>query len=350
MGKHGRYWQNLKKQEDNVSAAITAKLHALFQTRYKEDRKNNPKSKDKGGYDDKKKRIKRTSPHSMEAIKKEIRLLLAYYGVGSPHTELKNQPPLSREQISMMNMDYDGVYFIPDRKDMSETYKMARDMNAGKTGTKYKPKDYNLDDIPIWEEMKKYKSFQLMARPIRYQLSIISFLPERLPYLKYEDLIDLIARHSHDHHDQKMVGQKQRFLKMFAACYGKEFMERESLLGHGKEAKDYLTYISYLNKQKLCPESVKYTSEYYTVHHRKNRQFASELESPAEVNNFRYLTLTRNFPHHKVLHSPQNIDLNPNIIFFGSFLSEFQITRDPQREKLYANGQNKNSTTKSKEL
>ena len=352
MASHHNNLKKLKKLEDTITAAITAKLHALFQTRYKEDRKNgNGKNKDKKSNNDKKKRIKRTSPHSMEGLKREIKILLSFYGVGTPHTPLKNQPSLSREQLSMMNMDYDGVYFIPAKEDLSETYRMIRDMNAaGLINEKHDPKDYDLNTIPIWAEMKKYKSFQTMVRPITYQLSLAGFSPKDLPYLKYEDVIDLIARHSHDHHDQKIIGQKQRFLKMFATCYGKEFLENESILGHGKEAKDYLTYISYIDKPKQCPQSVKYTADIYSVHHSKNRQFANELENPSEVNSFRNLTLTRNFPHHKVLHSPQDIDLDANIIFFGSFMKEFQITRDPQRERLYANGQLNRPTKKSKEI
>jgi hypothetical protein len=38
------------------------------------------------------------------------------------------------------------------------------------------------------------------------------------------------------------------------------------------------------------------------------------------------------------LHNPVEIDLNPNIVFFGSFVQDFQIIRNPEKERLYLQG------------
>ncbi|MCQ2741037.1 MAG: hypothetical protein MJ210_02845, partial [Alphaproteobacteria bacterium] len=223
--------------------------------------------------------------------------------------------------------------------ELSKTYRMVREMGEAGIAFNYDPKEFDLNKIPVWAEMKKFQSFRTMIRPITVQLSLGGFSPTDLPDLKYEDVIDLIARHSREHHDQKMIGQKQRFLKMFASCYGSEFLHSETLLGHAKEARDFLTYITYIDKPKVCPSGVKYASEVYSIHHGKNRQFAGELLDPAEVNSFRYLVLTRNFPYHKVLHTPETIDLNPDVVYFGSFKKEFQLLRDSGRERQYARGE-----------
>ena len=128
MSKKNKNWNELKRQENALTASIAAKLHAIFQTRYREYRKNNPKSKNKGGGDkDKTSHIKRTSQHSIAGLKYELRLQMVYYGIGTPHIPLKNQPILSPEQISMIDMDYDGAYFTPPHEDLSPTYRITKD-------------------------------------------------------------------------------------------------------------------------------------------------------------------------------------------------------------------------------
>ena len=349
MGKNKKYWQDLRQQEEELCAVILEKLHIIFHTRYEEEKKEISKNKN-SKTDKKKKNTKKILPPGMKARRK-IAFLLAYYGVGTPHTRLENQPPLSTEQKSMINMDYTGDYFIPGEQSLSKTYRKTREkVAAGQNLIKNEPKDFNLDELPIWNEMKKHKSFLAMSRAIKYQLSLGGFQPKDLKSLKYEDIIDLIARHSYEYTKERMIGQKQRFLKMFVACYGQKFLETEKLLGYGKQAMNFLTYIDYIDNPRECPEEAKKAANFYSIHHNKNRKFANELDNPSDVNNFRYLTLTRTFPHHKILHTPQTIDLNPNIVFFGSFVPEFQITRDPHRERLYANGKLNRHIGKSKEL
>ena len=326
------------KEEKALNAELTILLRKLFDRPYYKDQTSGKKSKDI--QKDKDKDRRRLTPGDKARVRERIAQIVEKNNIGTPHRLIKDTKPLSAEKKSMVYMDFDAVYFIPAREDLSETYRMVREMNeAGMIGDKFSPKVFDLNRVPIWAEMKKHKSFQMMIRPITIQLSLGGFSPRDLPYLKYEDMIDLIARHSREHHDQKMIGQKQRFLKMFATCYGGDFLKNESLLGHAKEAKDFLTCISHIDKPKGCPSNVKYASEIYSVHHGINRQYAGELENPAEVNSFEHLVLTRNFPYHKVLHTPESIDLNPNIIYFGSLKKDFQIMRDPIRERQYARGE-----------
>ena len=334
---------NLRREEEAISSLFAHKLHAIFQTRYHEFRKNSCKSKDKGG--DRKTsqqidRVKKTSEKSLHNIKNELKILIAYYGIGTPHIPLKNQPELSRAQISLIDLDFDGIYFTPCNEDLSESYRAYKN-NAEKYETTpiYKISDYDLNKAPFWAEMKKFNSFRYMYRPICAQLAKINYPPEKLDQLGYIDMLDAISRHNREHPEHRMPSQRTRFLKMFSACYGEEFISKMSLLGKEKIARDFLTYIHYLDKPgRQCPQEVRYTANLFNVHHVKNRKHANELDDYSKVNDFSNLALCSAFPHHKVLHSPAEIDLNPNIVFFGGFLNEFQITRDPEKERLYQRG------------
>ena len=348
MRKKKKQISSLRREEEAIVASFTYKLHALFQTRYREYKRNNYKSKNKGG-DNKNNnsaKIKKTSLKSQKNIKAELEILLAFYGIGSPHISPKNQTPLSREQISIMDIDFEGLYYTPDKDDLSSTYRLSKE-NAVKYDQPsfYKPNDYDLNQIPSWIEMKKFNSFRLMHYQICRQLATINYPINQLNQLTFVDMLDIINTHNREYPDHRMPNQRARFLKMFSTCYGDEFTQKMTLLGKQKEAKDFLAYIHYLNHpNKKCPIDLKYVSELFNVHHGKNRQHANELDDYSKVNDFSNLALCFSFPHHKILHSPSEIDLNRNIVFFGGFLREFQIIRNPEKERLYLQGQLKPST------
>lgn len=343
MSKKKKTLSNLRREEEAVVASLGCILHTLFQTRYREYKGNNYKSKDTCG--EKKnntssyKNKKSPSP-ALNHLKSELEMLIAFYGIGTPHINPPNQTPLSREQITIMDIDFEGLRFVPSQDDLSAPYRLAKE-NTEKYNLQsfYKPSEYDLNQIPSWSEMKKFNSFRSLHRPIRYQLAKINFIPDQLNQLTLPDIIDIINTHHREHPNYYIPNQRTKFLKMFSACYGQEFREKMTLLGKEKEAKDFLTYIHYLDKPtQRCPSQVKYVSEMFSVHHVKNRQFAHELDDYSQANDFSNLALCFTFPHHKILHTPTEIDLNRNIIFFGGFLREFQIIRNPEKERLYTQG------------
>ena len=340
--------QKLCETEAGIVAMFSHKLEALFQRQTKTYKKEPcRKSKDKGG-DKKNTQNKKTSLKSIKAIKEEFSHLLAFYRVGLPHTKLVNQPELSREQIALINIDFEGLYYTPKSDTLSAAYKTAKFTAANyDIESRYTSGDYDLNQIPIWSEMKKFNSFRQMYRPICKQLSLIGFNPAELNQLNFSDTIDLIASHNRQHPEHRLIGQRSRFLKMFAACYGEEFITKTSDIGNNKDEKDhnrqlaqnFLTYIYYLDcPSKKAPAECAASANHFSVHHSKNRKYANELDDYSKINNFSNLMLAPTFPHHKILHTPVEIDIDQNVVYFGGFLQEFRISRDPQKERLYEQG------------
>lgn len=340
MAKKKKKLHELRKEEENITALFANKLYAIFQSTYRKAKAAGTKSKDRGG--DKKsppvrKKLKKISQKNLEAIKQELKLMITFYGIGTPHRELVEQPKLSREQIAIMDIDFEGLYFTPSPETLSEKYSALKNHPLSDVyPSPYSPLDYNLNDVPIWSEMKKFNSFRAMYPSICRQLAKTGYPSEELKYLNLSDMLDIIGRHNRENPTLRMQNQRTRFLKMFATCYGEEFIEKMAFLNKGKIAKDFIAYIDCLDKPKQkCPPEVRYVGEMFNVHHVKNRKYAEELHDYSQINDFSNLALCFVFPHHKILHTPCEIDLNPNIIFFGSFLNEFQITRNPEKERQY---------------
>lgn len=350
MVKTKKKLRELRKEEESITALFANKLHAIFRSTYRNAKTVSAKSKNRSG--DKKSstaaKVRKISQKNLDGIKKELRLLIAFYGIGTPHRELVEQPKLSQEQIAIMDIDFDGLYFTPASETLSPKYTALKSLfSAEPEHYRYSPSDYELNNVPIWSEMKKFNSFRSMYRPICHQLAKLEYPPQELHLLNISDMVDLIACHNRENPNRRMQSQRTRFLKMFAACYGEKFIEKMALMGKEQIALDFMTYIDYIDKPKQkCPPEVRYAGELFNVHHVKNRKYAEELHDYSQVNDFSNLALCFVFPHHKILHTPCEIDLNPNIIFFGSFLSEFQITRNPGKERMYLRGI---STTKSQD-
>ncbi len=337
--------KNLKKllrEENNVASVIFGGYKNTLKSTYNQAKKNVKKSKSKGGESktqDKEIRQKKAIKKDIENIKTELRFWIAYHGIGTPHINLHNQPPKSKEEILIMDIDFDGLYFTPDKDDLSPILQRAKQnaLDYDQTAI-YKTQDYNLNNIPIWQEMKKFNSFRPMYYPIASQLAKINFPPEDLVHLKLLDVLDCISSHNKQNPKHRMPSQRNVFLKTFAACYGEEFLEKMTLLNKKEEALGLLTYIHYLDKpNQKCPKEAKEYAKLFNVHHTKNRKNAEEMEDYSLVNNLQNLTLCLE-QYHKILHTPIEIDLNPNIVFFGSFVRDFQIMRNPEKERLYLQG------------
>ena len=335
--------QSLIREEANVASIVFGGYKRTLKSTYKEAKKELKKSKSRGGDcknpEEKERRQSRSIKKDIENTKNELKFWVAYYGIGTPHINLKNQPQKSKEEILIMDIDFDGLYFTPDKTDLTSSYLKAKENAQNYEQTPlYKTQDYNLNNIPIWLEMKKFNSFRTMYYPICQHLAHINFPPEELSSLKLIDLLDCIAIYNKKNPKHRMPSQRNIFLKTFAACYGDEFLEKMSLLGRKEEAEGLLTYINYIDKpnQKI-PKEIKEIAKLFNVHHIKNRKNAEEMEDYSLVNNLPNLTLCLE-QYHKILHNPVEIDLNPNIVFFGSFVREFQIMRNPEKERLYLQG------------
>ncbi len=344
MGQKKRNIHDLVKEEQVISSMLSNKLLAIFKSTYNNLKADCGKSKNKGGdrkyLEDKQNKLRRISKKNLENVKNEIKLLVAFYGIGTPHISMKNQPKLSKEQIAIMDIDFDGLYHTPEKANLSAPYATAKyNASCYEQTLLYKSGDYDLNQIPIWAEMKKFNSFRSMYRPICVQLAKINYNPEQLNQMNFYDIIDLIGQHNRANPKQRMPSQRNVFLKTFAACYGEEFLQKMTQMGRKKEAQGLLTYIYHLDKTNLkCPKEAHDAARLFNIHHVKNRKNAEEMEDYSAVNNTSNLTLCYAFPHHKVLHCPVEIDLNPNIVFFGSFLHEFQIVRNQEKERLYQQG------------
>jgi hypothetical protein len=339
--KGKRKFVDVVHEEQCVTAMFAHKLEALFNASAHNTKNNGNKCKDRCG--DKKNtqtKHKRTSKHSSSALKEELRLMIAFYGIGTPHITPAEQPKLSRECASMVDIDFEGFYFTPSVDDLSQEY-AAYKTNALQYDiiSPFSPHDYDLNQIPVWEDMKKFQSFRSMHRTITVALSKIAYNPGQLNKLQYADMLDIIAQHNKQNPQNRMPCQRTRFLKMFAAVYGEEFVTKMSILGKGKDATDFLSYIHYMDKpSKKMPIDARTAANKFNVHHGKNRKHANELPDYSQVNDFSNECLCWVFPHHKLLHYPCEIDINPNIVFLGGFLPDFQIIRNPAKERLYQQG------------
>lgn len=307
---------------------------------------NNKKSKDRGGNDGKKNTQRDTSPdQSNRAIAKEYIIeIINSHHIGSPHLTIPDQPKLSPEQKLIINWDFEGV---SKEESSISTYLKNAIATAEKYDVKdrYKYSDYELTNIPIWSEMIKFKNFQAMYFPICHQLAKMGYPPDELQYLNIYDVAYLIKEHNKQHKEnpQKMMQcQRTKYLKMFAVCYGEEFLHIETMLGREEDAKNFLEYIHQIGTSKQYSdgalEKLQKSAALYNVHHKKNRQFACETDDYSQINGFSNLTLCYANPYHTILHHPQEIDLNINLVYLGGLRSEFRIVRNPANERLYSQG------------
>ena len=306
---------------------------------------NNKKSKDRGGNDGKKNTQRIASPdQSNRALaKEEIIEIIDSHHIGSPHLTIPDQPKLSPEQKLIINWDFEGVNISKEENCISTYFK-----NALATAQKYdisnrhEYSDYELTNIPIWSEMAKFKNFQAMYFPICHQLSNIGYSPNELQYLNIYDVAYLIKKHNKENPQKMMQCQRTKYLKMFEVCYGEDFSRIESMLGREEDAKNFLEYIHQIGTSKQYSdetwEKLQKSAALYNVHHKKNRQFANETDDYSKINDFSNLTLCYANPYHTIMHHPQELDLNTNLVYLGGLRKEFRIVRNPANERLYSQG------------
>ena len=346
MARYKKLYMEAIKEELEEKERLEYLLEQLSKHKKGENTKgNNKKSKDRGGNDGKKNTQKNTSTDlSNRAIaKEEIVQRVDNHHIASPHLTIPDQPKLSAEQKLIINWDFEGVNISKEETNISTYFKNA--LTTSQTHDikdRYEAKNYDLNNIPIWSEMKKFKNFQTMYYPICHQLAKMGYSPNELQYLNIYDVAYLIKKHNKENPQKLMPCQRTKFLKMFAVCYGEEFLHIETMLGRQEEAKNFLEYIHQLNTSKQYSddawEKIQKSVSLYNVHHKQNRQFACETDDYSQINNFSNLTLCYAHPYHMIMHHPQEQDLNTNLVYLGGLRKEFRIVRNPANERLYSQG------------
>lgn len=348
MAKLKKYLALAVKEELEICKELTDLLDQIFHKNRRCDQKKNcKKSKDRGC--DKGKSSNKTNHDDQVSNKtldkQRINEIVNENQIGTPHIAIKDQPKLSAEQKLIINWDFEGVNLSKNEIKISTYFK-----NTLTTSEHYDIcdrhdiKEYNLNNIPIWSEMKKFKNFQLMYHPICCQLANIGYPPDQLHLLNIYDIAYMIKKHNKENPQNLMPCQRTKFLKMFATCYGEEFLRIETMLGREEDAKNFLEYIrvQYINQNETYSDEkwakIQLSAAKYNVHHKKNRQFANETDDYSEINAFPNLTLCYAHPYHTILHHPKEIDLNTNLVYLGGLKNEFRIVRNPANERMYSQG------------
>lgn len=306
---------------------------------------NNKKSKDRGGNDGKKNIQKAVSADISERAqaKEEIMEIIDSHHISSPHMTIPDQPKLSPEQKLLINWDFEGVNINKEENCISTYFKNALNTSQNyDISNRHDIKEYDLNNIPIWSEMKKFKNFQTMYFPICHQLANMGYPPDELILLNIYDVGFLIKKHNKENPQKFMPCQRTKFLKMFSICYGEEFIHKETMLGREEEAKYFIEHINQLSTSKNYSDEtwgkMQKSASLYNVHHKKNRQFACETDDYSKINDFSNLTLCYSNPYHTIMHHPQELDLNTNLVYLGGLRKEFRIIRNPANERLYSQG------------
>jgi hypothetical protein len=229
----------------------------------------------------------------------------------------------------LTNIDYEGLYFPITENDLSPTYAEAIKNTETGNSLNIKSSEYNLNNISHWKLMKEFSSFRSMKKVICDNLAFLNIPPQDLPKLNYADIFDIIKKHNIRHPERAMPSRRTKFLKMFAACYGEDFVRIESYFGHKKEALDFLAYTTYLGTTQKAPLEIKESAERYNVHHGKFRK-------NAKSNSNDHLTLCNKELHAMIHYLKKNID--SQIVYFGTFSNYFHIYRDFEKERLYFQG------------
>lgn len=329
--------------------------------RNEQAKNNNNKSKDRGGNDGKKRREKNTAhqehdeTNTSQHYKEQIRNIILSHNITSDHIEIDQNilTELTHDQKILINWDYEGVNIGKDESLLSDNFKeIVSTPKETDCADKYSYKDYDLNNIPCWSEMRKFDNFRKMSKNIRIQLASIGCSPDKLKELNIYDVGYLIKKHNSKNFPNVCPCQRTKYLKMFASCYGKEFLRIETMLGRGETASDFLDYIKQINTNRPKTPKMQIAADLYNIHHIRNRQHANEIHDYSKVNDFSNMTICYANPYHVILHLGYNnpksdrhiksLNLNSQIVYLGGFRQEFFILRNPAVENLY------NSPKKSK--
>ncbi len=171
MAKLKKYIAEAVRDEIEVSETVSSLLKQLTHKYIAEQKKMFGKKNAKNN------KQYQTTLSRAEIIEKILKIHKRYQ-IAIPHIKINNQPPLSFEQKLIINWDFEGINIHKENLKLSTYFKNA--LNTSKNynvAHRHDPSEYNLEQIPIWNEMKKFKNFQQMSAPLRQQLAKLGFDP-----------------------------------------------------------------------------------------------------------------------------------------------------------------------------
>lgn len=331
MGKKKKQsTEQLVRTEIRFASAIRDKLNALSNAQLKE---NNFSSKSKDYFSEPKKNAHKTSKKSSALLKQELNILLQSTGFLKPHVSSPEKLPPTREQKLMSRFDFDGMIIKPNDNDLSAAYSAAMKQRSDELykidglyePNKYSPGDYNLNEIPIWQEMKKFDTISTLGKRLRIQMAKQDIPPQILGEMNYFDLMHLALNHLRETKTPPFESARSRNFKMFAACYREEFSSIMNLLGYKSQ---YTANLLKKMSQGSCDDILHF-------HHNPNIQHCTEKGDISQTSHFSRMVLTFYMPYHRSFHYPVNMDVDPGIVFFGGYGSVLQIRHNLERERQY---------------
>ncbi len=343
--------------ERRLVATIRDKLEALANAQLKQDRQIG-KNKNKIGHEYTAAPQKRTKPRSVSHLKNEIHLFLASVNI-HPHFAEKEIPLATREESWLIRLDWDGQFRKPADEDFSEAYAQARQIASEQYNQSddaqaahiFQPQNYHLEHSPTWRFMRQFDNYAANRRRICEQLSVQQIPPAVVKNMNFFDFSEVLYNWSKRNRQRPFEPTRSRNFKMFEACYGDDFAKVLSLLRYKPE---YINEVREKMRHGTCegiilsdntPEDInnpRPKSEHiicdgmFNFHHKTNVCRFKELDEPHRINDFSNMLLTFVHPHHRVLHFGQGYDVSSELVFFGGYDKLYQIKRNPERERQYA--------------
>ncbi len=318
------------REEIRFANAIRDKLNALSNAQLKE---NDFASKSKNYFSEAKKAPHKTSKKSSGLLKEELNILLQSTGCLKPHVIDPATPTPTRIQKLMTRFDFDGMIIKPNENDLSDAYSSAMKQRSDELykiyglyePNKYWPSDYNLDDIPVWQDMKKFDTISTLGKRLRTQMAKQDIPPYILPEMNYFDLMHLALNYLRETKIPPFESARSRNFKMFAACYHEEFSYAMGLLGYKPQ---YTQKLLQKMRQGTCDDILHF-------HHNPNIQYCTDNNDISKTSHFSNMVLTFYMPYHRSFHYPNNMDVNKDIVFFGGYGPLLQIKHNIERERQY---------------
>lgn len=171
---------------------------------------------------------------------------------GSYYDEGNIYYPLADDEKKLVRMECYGSIDARRDHELSPCYKFfCRNENRGK----FKLKDYDLSQSPMWRVFNQFESFREIAPAVRRYLYKNRINPEALKVMSVSDFCDVIHKaYAKNSQAMKVVfqktGHKKRFVKNFMRVRGKELYKH--LLDKGLDERKVASLCRRMSKDGCC--------------------------------------------------------------------------------------------------
>ncbi len=173
--------------------------------------------------------------------------------------------PLSDDEKKLVRMECYGSIDIRHDRELSACYKYFKNQsNRGK----YKLKDYNLQDSPMWRVFNQFESFRGIAASVRRYFYEQGFNPDALKVMSVNDYCDVIhniyaATPESIKAHFLQIPYKKKFVIGFMKARGKEFYQH--LLERGLDERKINSLCRSMAKYGMCDiDHLVVTETYFT--------------------------------------------------------------------------------------